>query len=1216
MNKHNSRRRPALMAGVALAGLVFGAGAANAQTAMSVNGPRLSLSELQDERHGGLSLDRNDVVNERHGAPALDPSEVVNERHNRASGVSTVFENYAGQANAVNEPEIVISLPGTPITSRDPVNINGIGQMIVSTPSATGGVSLGLCTGTLINPRTVLFAAHCVNSRPATDYGSASGGVAIAFGFNNANNTTQPGQPAGTSPLLNWLFGSEAQGRAPNTTSTSEFFYTVNGLVYNDLSLDPAAASFLFGDVAIASLDTPAANVPTWAILLSALAPPTQITPENGTGYHVTITGYGANGIGTTGATGGIDYRRRVAENWLGALTSLNVRDTLLFGGFAVNRPQNLYWIDFDDPRRGTAQATPFDFNVFRDNALPNEGTTSGGNSGGPLILDRTFAEQVVIGVLSGGSRFFGPQPGSSYGTASFYQPLYLYWDWIAENNPYRYVGARAGNGNWEDASRWVTLQDPNYRVIDANGQLVTGTPTVPGEQNLGSSGQFGQICVQGPAAGAGVQGCTDLSTGVFTPTTGGVGGPDVEGMEGDSLSNNFGTATINADGSLSDGGALTGAIDSPSDEGDEGPVLPAPTIANGLPGATNFVPNNTEGNRLEGILPRYFDVRLTNAGVTTLSSEVTIDRLTLTGPAGLNIAAAGDLTSLIDITQAGGMMNVNGALTSVGDYTILSGMLQGSGTVNAPFVNSIAGTISPGTMGGVGTLSINGNLVMASGTQFLIDVAGATSDRIAVTGEANVGGLVVVGTSITGQVNGLGRQFTILTATDGVTGTFTAQNLSAILSQQFTYQPNAVLMQIRAASYGTVINRNDPVQAAYAQLWDQNRTNNALAGLYGLDFATTDTIRNTFSNLAPVNEQAVRSLSAQSVNLLQNFYDIRLREADKDTAGGKIAVKGSPLNLAHASLSPFGQPIGAGALAMQGGTEETEMVDANLPDNVAMFLAGGLVSGDADSLPGYTAGTDVAGQFIARTTDISGYYLAGGIEFYPGDSTMVGISGYYSSIEADVPLGQRVDSETYAATLYMRHAVTDGPVIDGQFSMGSMGFDTQRSVQFLGATQNLTSSSDDLLVSGALGISYDLETSIGKLSPGVEGRYATVDLATIRENGGTLGLVMERERFESKQARVGFDWETQAKTVQINATAQYVFEFEDGPQLLSANFAQGTGPNANFVLDQADSNWVEIGLSAQIGRGPVQFGVGFDTTLGRDSANARAFRASATYRF
>lgn len=108
-----------------------------------------------------------------------------------------------------------------------------------------------------------------------------------------------------------------------------------------------------------------------------------------------------------------------------------------------ANLPQNLYQLDFDDPRRGTAAASPYDFNLFRDAPLPKEGTTAGGDSGGPLILDQTFARKVVIGVLSGGSRFFGPQPFSTYGTSSFYQPLYLFWDYIAAKNPYRYARPR-----------------------------------------------------------------------------------------------------------------------------------------------------------------------------------------------------------------------------------------------------------------------------------------------------------------------------------------------------------------------------------------------------------------------------------------------------------------------------------------------------------------------------------------------------------------------------------------------------------------------------------------------------------------------------------------------------------------------------------------------------------------------------------------------------
>jgi uncharacterized protein with beta-barrel porin domain len=312
--------------------------------------------------------------------------------------------------------------------------------------------------------------------------------------------------------------------------------------------------------------------------------------------------------------------------------------------------------------------------------------------------------------------------------------------------------------------------------------------------------------------------------------------------------------------------------------------------------------------------------------------------------------------------------------------------------------------------------------------------------------------------------------------------------------------------------------------------------------------------------------------------------------------------------------LAPALQPLGGMQMGMQDG--ETEVIDANLPDNVAIFASGGLVFGDADSLPGYTAGSTVAGQLVARTTEFDGYYLSGGIEFYPGENTMVGLSGYFSSLDADTPLAQRVESDTYAASLYLRHAFTDGPVIDGQFSMGSMGFDTRRQVQFLGTPQTLESSSDDLLVSGALGISYDLESSFGTISPGIEARYASVDLAAVRETGGTLGLAMQRESFESKQARFGFGYEKQGKTLAINANAQLVWEFEDGPQLLGANFAQGTGPNAAFVLDTADHTWGEVGIAATFGTGPFQLSAGVDTTIGRDNADAQVVRGTATWRF
>ena len=405
------------------------------------------------------------------------------------------------------EPEILIANPGTPTTARDPVNITGISQMVVD----AGGGSVGLCTGTLINPRTVIFAAHCVNTRAATAYGANSGGTAIGFGFETNTRANAPGQ---TDELVRWLLGG-AGGAGRFQTNTAQAFYNANWVNYNPLSLEAASRGFLYGDVAMAALDTPAANIPTWALLFSPLTN-TGTIGASGTGYDVGIVGYGQNGTGQTGAAGS-DFRRRSAENILGALTDLQTFEGFLFGGAPNGLTQNLYFMDFDDPRRGMTGASPFDFNAFRDNARTNpngaslEGITSQGDSGGPLILQNAFARQVVIGVLSGGyTRFFNGQPANSYGTVSFYQPLYLYWDWIAANNPYHYVSAKAGNGSWTDPNHWVSTIDPSY-MIESGGQLVNGIPTLTGEQKTGTTGDFGQICFQS----GGVSDCLDTRTGV-----------------------------------------------------------------------------------------------------------------------------------------------------------------------------------------------------------------------------------------------------------------------------------------------------------------------------------------------------------------------------------------------------------------------------------------------------------------------------------------------------------------------------------------------------------------------------------------------------------------------------------------------------------------------------------------------------------------------------
>jgi len=57
---------------------------------------------------------------------------------------------------------IVINDAYTPTQVVDTTNITGVGQMVVDEQNGF----IGLCTATLINPRTVIFASHCVNETP------------------------------------------------------------------------------------------------------------------------------------------------------------------------------------------------------------------------------------------------------------------------------------------------------------------------------------------------------------------------------------------------------------------------------------------------------------------------------------------------------------------------------------------------------------------------------------------------------------------------------------------------------------------------------------------------------------------------------------------------------------------------------------------------------------------------------------------------------------------------------------------------------------------------------------------------------------------------------------------------------------------------------------------------------------------------------------------
>jgi uncharacterized protein YhjY with autotransporter beta-barrel domain len=1082
----------------------------------------------------------------------------------------------------VETPFIAINNTLTPTDARDPININGIGQIVVD----NGGGSVGLCTATKINARVVLFAAHCVNNRAATDYGANSGGRGIAVAFETNTRANAAGQP---DELVNWLLGSGG-GSGQFQTNSAQSLYNLSQVFWNTGSVSAAScinptSCSLEADLATGIMDTPSPDaIPSWALLFSPLPDPGTIDPANGTGYHVSLQGYGRFGTGTTGQNGGNDFRRRAAENMLGALTSISSRNLFLFGTAGTPaRPQLLYWLDFDDP----ARADPRDFNGFRDNALPREGqAVESGDSGGPLIVDQAYARQLVIGVLSGGSTFFAGQPAGSYGSQAFYQPLFLNWDWIVANNPYRYVTATAGNRNWEDASAWVTELDPAYYVISGVsatnrlGTATNGLPTNLGGTNIVTAPAFGETCFQS----AGTNECQDIATGTIR------------------------------NGIANTPGAGPGAFVPPvAGAGFSATATPAPTLANGLPGATNFVPNNVDGVRATGVAGRYYDVTLRNNGTVTLNSTVTVDRFTMMGAQSqLSVASGASLTSLLQLSHMTGIVNVNGTINAPGEYLFTSGLLTGTGRVNTPFLTTALGNIAPGTLGTTGTLTIGGNLVMSSGSTYVVDLgAGGTSDRIAVvstaapgTGLANVGGTVLLsptaGTSIRA-----GDTYTILTAQNGVTGTFSpTSSLSAILRPQFIYSANAVQLRIAAGSYVDVAT-GSTVQRAYAALLDRNRGNAPVSTLHDiLDIQSAGTIQATLDSWAPRGEPLKSAIGTTALDNMSRFYRSRIAGMDiANGLGGTIATVGSPTE----AISRLSYGTDLRREASLGGGQDSEMSNA-LPETMSAFFAGGYLDGKSSSMA-----TAVP---FGGDDNFDGYYLAAGIETELGSNAGIGFGLSYTDIDGTTGGATHgASGQLYQGTLYGKLQSNSGLTFDTQLSAALFSAKTERTAVLGLSTFDLQSKDDTLALSAEVGVSKQFDIGSLQFGPRAAMRASRIEFTPTVERGGPMALAFDRGQYDSLQGLLGFTLGGGMK-FRPYASAYFAHDFEDKPAAFGANFVSGVGLPAAFALAGQDKNWFEVSAGIGFGSETFQLSLGADTTIGRSDVSNQSYRGSVTFRF
>lgn len=528
---------------------------------------------------------------------------------------------------------------------------------------------------------------------------------------------------------------------------------------------------------------------------------------------------------------------------------------------------------------------------------------------------------------------------------------------------------------------------------------------------------------------------------------------------------------------------------------------------------------------------------------------------LSLTGTSGLSGATI----------LAEGELRITGSLAA-SSVSLASGTrISGTGTVGG-IVAAPGSTIAPGN-GAIGTLAVDGNVTQQSGSIYAVQVAvdGSLSDRITATGFAAIGSGATLEVTKTDTATPyvLGRRYTVLTAAQGVTGTYTLTGdtaVSAFYDLTVGYDASNVYLDVAQTSsfVSAAITPNErSVAGALDALDPAVGLRNALGYLQ-----TFEEARGAFGQLSGEIHSSAKSALIQDSQYLRDAVSMHLRSG---TDGRETERPG---------VSLWGHGYGSwGSLAGNGNA------------GVLHRSARGLLVG-VDLPIGDVARAGVLGGYSRSKFNTAGHRDTGHSDNYH--------LGVYAGTGL-APLNLQVGAA------YTWHK------LDVDRAVGFTGFADALSSRYKGSSAQ---------VFGEAG--YRIEVNHGHFEPFAQISHVRLHTDGFAENGGDAALIGESKNTEVTFSSLGLRgdldlaregalhafWSTGWRHAFGNRTPFTDLRFDTGSQVFGIS---GTPIARNAAVLQA-------GIEAGLGAG-VSIGASYSGQIGRNVQD-HGVKGNLTWRF